>query len=43
MDLQLESGEYFLNEHQRKLKKKHEKMAKCVNQSVCYLGLVRSF
>lgn len=28
VDLQLESGEYFLNEQQRKLKKKQEKMAK---------------
>lgn len=42
MDLQLESGEYFLNEQQRKLKKKQEKMAKCVPayMPACDLGRV---
>lgn len=32
VDLQLESGEYFLNEQQRKAKKKAEKAAKAAEQ-----------
>ncbi len=34
VDLQLESGEYFLSEQQRKLKKKHEKQAQAADRSV---------
>lgn len=33
MDLQLESGEYFLNEHQRKAKKRAEKQAKAAEEA----------